>query len=246
MDMRTRTRRTTDSPKPDRKAAILLAAEKLFAQWGYHAVSIRQIAQEAQVPLALVGYYYGQKHELFQAIFAHWSGTIEERLAALKQIKLSPKSPTTLPAIIEAFIGPVLRMRASPEGEYYALLVARELSDAVEESDQVLRKYFDPLAHAFIDAIHHALPHASRGQAAWVYQFSLGALMQHITDSRIGRLSLGENTHNDPAAAAVLSAFIVGGIRAALTPKQIARVSARVAAKSSAQPVPKPSRRRLS
>ncbi|MEI2622729.1 MAG: helix-turn-helix domain-containing protein, partial [Giesbergeria sp.] len=30
--------------KPDRKQAILLAAEKLFAQRGYHAVSIRQIA----------------------------------------------------------------------------------------------------------------------------------------------------------------------------------------------------------
>ena len=42
--------------RPDRKADILLAAEKLFAQRGYHAVSIRQIAEEAGVPLALVGY----------------------------------------------------------------------------------------------------------------------------------------------------------------------------------------------
>lgn len=54
--------------RPDRKAAILLAAEILFAQRGYHAVSIRQIAQEAGVPLALVAYYYGQKHELFHVI----------------------------------------------------------------------------------------------------------------------------------------------------------------------------------
>ena len=36
------------------------ANEKLFAQHGYHAVTIRQIAVEAEVPLALVGYYYGQ------------------------------------------------------------------------------------------------------------------------------------------------------------------------------------------
>ena len=42
-----------EAPRPDRKAAILLAAEKLFAQHGYHAVSIRQIAAEAGVPLLI-------------------------------------------------------------------------------------------------------------------------------------------------------------------------------------------------
>ena len=62
--------------RPDRKQAILLAAEKLFAQHGYHGVTIRQIADEASVPLALVSYYYGQKHELFHAIFEHWSHTV--------------------------------------------------------------------------------------------------------------------------------------------------------------------------
>ena len=77
-------------PRPDRKQAILLAAEKLFAQRGYHAVSLRQIADEAGVPLALVGYYYGPKHALFHAIFAHWSQTIDERLAALRAIDLAP------------------------------------------------------------------------------------------------------------------------------------------------------------
>ena len=62
-----------EGARPDRRHAILLAAEKLFAQHGYHAVTIRQIADEAEVPLALVGYYYGPKHELFHAIFEHWS-----------------------------------------------------------------------------------------------------------------------------------------------------------------------------
>ena len=67
---------STEAPRPDRRHAILLAAEKLFAQHGYHAVTIRQIAEEAAVPLALVGYYYGPKHELFHAIFEHWSHSL--------------------------------------------------------------------------------------------------------------------------------------------------------------------------
>ncbi len=212
--MRTSVDRT--SPKPDRKADILLAAEKLFAKRGYHAVTIRQIAEEAGVPLALVGYYYGPKQALFQAIFEHWNSTIEERVNALRAVPLDADDPNTLLAIIEAFIRPVLRLRASSEGEYYALLVARELYHATEEADQVLRAFFDPLAHAFIDALHAALPGKTRGQVAWVYQFSLGALLHHISDGRVTRLSRNENTLSDPAAAVLLSTFIVGGIRAAL------------------------------
>jgi AcrR family transcriptional regulator len=77
--------------RPDRRLAILLAAERLFAQHGYHAVSIRQIAEAAGVPLALVGYYFGPKHELFHAIFEHWQGTVEERLERLDR-RCTPRS----------------------------------------------------------------------------------------------------------------------------------------------------------
>lgn len=205
-----------EATRPDRRQAILLAAEKLFAQHGYHAVTIRQIAEEAGVPLALVGYYYGPKHELFHAIFEHWSHSIDERLAGLKTVHIDPADLRTLPRIIEAFTGPVLALRASAEGEYYALLVARELYHATEEADRVLRGYFDPLAEAYIDALHLAMPHATRGQVAWAYQFALGALLHHLNDSRIERLSHGENVRSDPAATPMLVNFIVGGLRAAL------------------------------
>lgn len=208
-------RRAAAEPRPDRKHAILLAAEKLFATNGYHAVSIRQIAEEAGVPLALVGYYYGQKHELFRAIFEHWNETIEERLNALARVANNPSDPTTLSRIIEAFVLPVLRLRASSEGEYYALLVARELSHGIEETDTILRDFFDPLAHAFIDALQQALPAISRGQIAWCYQFALGALLHHISDDRVGRLSLGESQLGDPNAGDMLVRFIVGGLRSA-------------------------------
>jgi AcrR family transcriptional regulator len=205
-----------EAVRPDRRHAILLAAEKLFAQHGYHAVTIRQIAEEAGVPLALVGYYFGPKHDLFHAIFEHWSHSIEARLAGLKAVRIDPADLRTLPRIIEAFTGPVLSLRASAEGEYYALLVARELYHATEEADRVLRGYFDPLAEAYIDALHLALPHATRAQVAWAYPFALGALLHHLSDSRIERLSRGENRRSDPAAAPMLVNFIVGGLRAAL------------------------------
>lgn len=222
--------------RPDRKQAILLAAEKLFARYGYHAVSIRQIADEAGVPLALVGYYFGPKNALFEAIFAHWNPTIERRLAALAAVPIDAADPRTLPRIIEAFTAPVLALRASHEGEYYALLVARELSHATEEADRVLRHYFDPLATAFIDALQRALPHATRAQVAWGYQFALGALLHHLTDTRVERLSGGETQANDPAAGALMVAFVAGGLRAAMPAPRRARAARTKAAPSKKTP----------
>ena len=91
------------APRRDRRGDILLAAEKLFAQHGYHAVSLRQIATEAGVPLALVGYYFGAKHELFHAIFEHWAPTIDERLSRLREALLADEFTTQLaPAITNA------------------------------------------------------------------------------------------------------------------------------------------------
>ena len=191
-------------------------------QHSYHAVSIRQIANEACVPLALVGYYYGQKHELFHAIFAHWAGTINERLAALREVEKQPHGPQKLQHIVEAFISPVIRLRASSEGEYYAQLMTQGLSSQQGEADRVLRDFFDPMADAFISALlatlHHDLPHVTRGTVAWCYQFALGALLQHINDARVERLSHGENRANDPLAAPLLIDFIVHGIRGVVTP----------------------------
>ncbi len=217
-------------PRPDRRMAILLAAEKLFALRGYHAVSLRQIAEEAGVPLALLSYYFGAKHELFIAIFAHWNPTIEARLAALRAVQIVPGDEATLAAIVEAFVLPVLALRASPEGEYYALLVARQLYQAVDEAEAVLHEYFDPMAHAFIDALHAALPAATRPQVAWGYQFMLGALLNHLSDTRIVGLSRGHNRPADPAAGPLLLRFITGGLRAAFAeppPRSTARTHRR-------------------
>jgi len=213
--MTTPRRSTSAEDRPDRKTAILLAAEKLFAKHGYDGVSLRQIADEAAVQLALVDYYFGQKHDLFEAVFARWRGTIDQRLASLKEaMRAAPAE--RLQRLVDAFLQPVLRLRASSEGEYYALMVARELYNQHEHADHVMRAYFDPMAHAFIDALHVALPHARREDAAWVYQFMLGALLHHLRDDRIARLSRNRCKPADPAAAPMLTRFIVGGIVAAL------------------------------
>lgn len=203
-------------PQPDRRTNILLAAEKLFALHGFHAVSIRDIAKEADVPIGLVGYYYGAKHELYYAIFESWSPAISSRLDALESARNEPDLSVRLKRILDAFVSPVIALHQHPEGQYYALMAARDLVTPTPEAESVHQKFFDPLAHAFIDALMTTVPKASRGQVAWCYQFMLGTLLHFLTDQRVERLSNQENRASDPSAKGELLTFIAGGFRAVL------------------------------
>jgi AcrR family transcriptional regulator len=228
--------------KPDRRFAILLAAEKLFAQHGYNGVSIRQIAQAADVPLALVGYYFGPKQALFHAIFEHWNSTITQRLAALALVQAQEQQADYLERVVDAFVSPVLRLRASVEGEWYALLMTRGLNEPGEQTDLIMARYFDPMAHAFIDALMAAFKGCTRAQMAWCYQFMLGTLLHHISDTRVARLSGGANSPCAPQAQALLQAFVVGGMRQAMAQAYPAPDAVPVAA-AQAPPLSQPARK---
>jgi hypothetical protein len=117
----------------------------------------------------------------------------------------------------------VLAQRASPEGEYYAQLVARELARQTPETQRVLVEFFDPLAHRFIDALHATRPGFDRTLVAWAYQFALGALLHHISDHRMPTLSHGHAQAHDPAAGELLVDFITAGIAALLPVSPTAR-----------------------
>lgn len=203
----------------DRARAILVAAERLFATEGYPAVSLRRIADAAGVPLGLIDYHYGRKEHLFAAVFARGSRNVQARVTALQAPPPRPRRPgrkARVQHIVEAFVAPVLG-RAPDAPPTYALLAARELlTRDTPLNRKVLREQFDPMAHAFIDALSDTFPDATRGQAAWCYQFALGAFVHHLTDHRVERLSRGENRRRDPAAAALLTRFIVGGILEAM------------------------------
>lgn len=201
---------------PNRRRNILLAAERLFASKGFHGVSIRDIADEAGVPLALVGYYFGPKAELYQQIYRERSGYIQARLSALAKAQEEAAPGQLLDEIVKAFVLPVLAVAASEDGRYFLRLMARGMSEQLEEDETVIRDLFDPLAHAFINALMVALPRASRGTVAYSYQFALGALLLHVTDRRVERLSLGQNVAGDQERSGpVLVRFIAAGIRAA-------------------------------
>jgi len=63
--------------KTDKKTDILVAAEKLFCEFGYEGTSTRQIAAESGANMAMINYYFGSKMGVFKEI-------MEERLMSFK------------------------------------------------------------------------------------------------------------------------------------------------------------------
>lgn len=58
------------SGKPDTRTEILDVARRRFLRGGYQAVTMRSVAEEAGVNVALVSYYFGSKKGLFGAALA--------------------------------------------------------------------------------------------------------------------------------------------------------------------------------
>ena len=57
-----------DSKKEARRAQILLAACKCFAEKGYHGTSMRDICRESELSTGAVYSYYPSKEDIIEAI----------------------------------------------------------------------------------------------------------------------------------------------------------------------------------
>ncbi|MFC0408676.1 TetR/AcrR family transcriptional regulator [Roseomonas elaeocarpi] len=197
----------------DRRAEILRAAELLFAERGYAAVSIRDIAGAASVPIALVRYYFGRKEELFGFIFEAHRHLISERVEGIRAVG-GPAGPARVERIVRAWAEPVLRERATEAANSFSVLVARSIWEADAVNRRIVEQYYDPLAHCFLAAMREALPGRDAASLVLAYEWSLGALLTFIADNRVERLSAGAVRAGDPQQAERLIRFIVAGFLA--------------------------------
>ena len=53
-----------------KQVQIIEVAERLFANHGFAGTSVRDIAQEADVNVAMISYYFGSKEKLIEALFS--------------------------------------------------------------------------------------------------------------------------------------------------------------------------------
>ena len=58
---------------------ILQKAERVFGAYGFDGASMRQVAEAADVPVALVSYHFGSKEGLYRAVFERRVPTVVEQ-----------------------------------------------------------------------------------------------------------------------------------------------------------------------
>ena len=62
---------------------ILEQAELLFAEKGYDGTTVRNIAENAGVNLAMISYYFGSKEKLLESLFNNRMKAVKERLETI-------------------------------------------------------------------------------------------------------------------------------------------------------------------
>ncbi|MDZ4762400.1 MAG: TetR/AcrR family transcriptional regulator [Alphaproteobacteria bacterium] len=140
------------------KVRVLDASERLFALRGYDGVSIRDIAEEADVTLGVVGFHGGSKEELFKTVLAR---RVEElsskRLLALGALVERTHAPTVR-EIVHCFVHPYVKLASTgdPQWKAYSKLIARLVGD--ETWFPYVRELYDPAAIRFLDAIRAIRP----------------------------------------------------------------------------------------
>jgi AcrR family transcriptional regulator len=211
---------------------ILDAAQRVFADFGYDGASMRQIADAAGVPVALVSYHFGSKDGLYRAVFyRRVPAIVDQRHAGIAIAMSEPDLDRRLELLVKVLVMPWLRMRARDKDPSLGRLLAHESIDPNAEARGIIRDLFDPVAREILAALASALPGRSVADVAWAYQFMLGAMVYVMSDAgRIARLSEGRSHPDDEeAAVAHMVAFLTAGIRFGTPVRASASVGERAA-----------------
>ncbi|MFF9410309.1 TetR family transcriptional regulator [Streptomyces anandii] len=123
--------------KPDTRRVILDAARRRFLEDGYHAVTMRSIADEAEVDLALLSYYFGSKKGLFGAALALSANPAELAAQLLSEGDLDTFPERALRRLITAWDAPesgdalLAMLRNAAQDDSVAALVKEALEGEI-------------------------------------------------------------------------------------------------------------------
>jgi AcrR family transcriptional regulator len=123
----------------ERRARIEAAARELFIRRGFHATSMRDIAQSAGASLGNLYNYYRTKEDILGSIIARYQKVIDARLRAIFDEIEEPFRPDSL-----VRFGRMIRELVSAHSDFWLLMYI----DVLEFENRHFRKMFQGLAAA--------------------------------------------------------------------------------------------------
>jgi AcrR family transcriptional regulator len=172
----------------DTKKRILDAAERLFADQGFDATSLRSITAQASVNLAAVNYHFGSKEGLIRAVLSRRIEPLNsERLRLLDALEQgSPSRAEDVEEILRCFFGPALAMWANRRSgaARFMQMFGRTFTEPGPRLKELIAQQFAEVARRFGDALGRALPDLPREELAWRMHFMVGAMAHTVSNQR--------------------------------------------------------------
>ncbi|HEV2363007.1 MAG TPA: TetR family transcriptional regulator [Caulobacteraceae bacterium] len=182
------------------KAAVLTAAERLFALNGFQNVSVRDITAEAGVNLASVNYHFGSKDALLFEIFRRRTAELNrERARMLHEANARHDGRPPVRAILKALFEPPLRWSTPESGRGVSVqFIIRARSEGTEAMRHALATDVSHLRR-FADALVAARPELPPEAVYWRLHFALGMLHNNrfVEFDRLHVLSDGATREGD-------------------------------------------------
>jgi len=202
------------------KELILDTAERLFAEHGLDATSVRDITGAAGVNLGAITYHFGTKQNLIAAMFNRHFRPFVER--TLKLIEEAEEKPASIEAVLEALMRPIVEgsFCAGKRKIPFMRLMGRWQSEPSPEIQRLIRSHMQPVFSRFATAVHRVRPGLPGEELFWRIQFVTGAMYRALLVSSREDLPLPKNVKKLDAEGLLrrLVAFGAHGMEAPYVP----------------------------
>ncbi len=172
--------RETPSSCAETRAAILDAAEQLFANKGVSATSVRDITGLANVNLASINYHFGSKDRLAVEVFIRaLEPANQRRLAWLDRLEAEADGkPLEVEKIMEVLIRPMLEDDAKEvrNSDAFRQLMSRCFHELNPEVKALVKARFAETCQRFDAALSRACPDLPADELFWRTHFVFGAM----------------------------------------------------------------------
>jgi AcrR family transcriptional regulator len=201
---------------------LLDAAEKLFADFGFNGVSVRQIVAAANVNLSGVPYYFGTKENLFKSVLMRRALPMREaRRKRIDELYASDPKPS-LENVLYAMLEPA--SRTNRENEYFSKLLGRASMDPTPEIRALLDDIYTDDFMVVPRELRRSLSGLPAEEFFWKLNCLYGVMLFVQADTgKIQTIAGAEfDTSRPDVALKYVVPFLAAGLRAAVGRKAAA------------------------
>jgi AcrR family transcriptional regulator len=140
------------------RQTLLESAGEVFAEFGFHAATVREICQRAGANIAAVNYHFGDKEKLYLEVLRYAQRYAAEKYPTDFGITDSAPPEDKLKAFIRSFL-----LRIFDEGPlaWHGKIMAREMIDPTGVLDTLVEERIRPQAAQLNQIIRQFLPDAN-------------------------------------------------------------------------------------